>query len=278
MTSLPDSKVTPEGVLDLGLSSKVVLVTGASTGMGRASALLLAREGARLALASQTAARLDQTADDCRALGAEVECWAADLASRDAPPAVVAEARERFGGIDALVNTVGPLVRTSGILDQDDDCWQSHFDSVLMSAVRFCREVVPLMRERDGGSVVNISAMSVRHFHPQLAYYSAQKAALAHFTKNLAREFAHDGIRANAVMPGMIASEGVLARQEAAARERGMTTEEYFRDANARYGGVTWADRLGTPAEIANVVVFLLSDRASYVNGAWVNVDGGSSF
>jgi NAD(P)-dependent dehydrogenase (short-subunit alcohol dehydrogenase family) len=169
-------------------------------------------------------------------------------------------------------------VRTSGILDQDDDCWQSHFDSVLMSAVRFCREVVPLLRERDGGAIVNISAMSVRHFHPQLAYYSAQKAALAHFTKNLAREFAHDGIRANAVMPGMIASEGVQARQAVAARERGMTTEEYFRDANARYGGVTWADRLGTPEEIANVVAFLLSERASYVNGAWVNVDGGSSF
>ena len=253
-------------------------MTGASTGMGRASALVLAREGARLALASQTAARLERTADDCRALGAEVECWAADLASRDAPPAVVAAARDRFGGVDALVNTVGPLVRTSGILDQDDDCWQSHFDSVLMSAVRFCREVVPLLRERDGGAIVNISAMSVRHFHPQLAYYSAQKAALAHFTKNLAREFAHDGIRANAVMPGMIASEGVQARQAAAARERGMTTEEYFRDANARYGGVTWADRLGTPEEIANVVAFLLSERASYVNGAWVNVDGGSSF
>lgn len=256
----------------------MVLVTGASTGMGRASALVLAREGARLALASQTAARLEQTADDCRALGAEVEWWAADLASRDAPPAVVAAARDRFGGVDALVNTVGPLVRTSGILDQDDDCWQSHFDSVLMSAVRFCREVVPLLRERDGGAIVNISAMSVRHFHPQLAYYSAQKAALAHFTKNLAREFAHDGIRANAVMPGMIASEGVQARQAVAARERGMTTEEYFRDANARYGGVTWADRLGTPEEIANVVAFLLSERASYVNGAWVNVDGGSSF
>lgn len=246
--------------------------------MGRASALVLAAEGARLALASMTAARLERTADDCRALGAEVATWAADLATRDGPPAVVAGVQEHFGGIDALVNTVGPFVRTSSILDQDDDCWQSHFDSVLMSAVRFCREVVPSMRARGGGAIVNVSAMSIRHYHPQLAYYSAQKAALAHFTKNLAREFAHDGIRANAVMPGMIASEGVQERQAAAARERGMTTDEYFRDANERYGGVTWADRLGTPEEIANVVAFLLSDRASYVNGAWVNVDGGSSF
>jgi len=264
--------------LDLGLDSKVALVTGASTGMGRATALVLAAEGARLALASKTAERLEQTAADCRALGAEVETWVGDLATREAPPAIVAGVVERFGRIDALANTVGPFVRTSGILDQDDDCWQSHFESVLMSAVRFCREVVPVMRVGGGGAIVSISAMSVRHYHPQLAVYSAQKAALAHFTKNLAREFAHDGIRANAVMPGMIASESVQARQAKAAAERGITTEEYFREANARYGGVTWSARLGTTEEIANVVVFLLSEKASYVNGAWVNVDGGSSF
>jgi NAD(P)-dependent dehydrogenase (short-subunit alcohol dehydrogenase family) len=264
--------------VDLGLADKVALVTGASTGMGRATALALADEGARLALTSQTPARLEATAAECEARGAEVAWWAEDLAARDAPPRVVAAACDRFGRVDVLVNTVGPLVRTTGILDQDDDCWQTHFESVLMSAVRFCREVVPVMRSHGGGSIVNISAMSVRHFHPQLAYYSAQKAALAHFTKNLAREFAPDGVRANAVMPGMIASEGVQARRRTAAKERGMSEEEYFVDANARYGEVTWADHLGTPEEIANVVAFLVSDRASYVNGAWVNVDGGSSF
>jgi 3-oxoacyl-[acyl-carrier protein] reductase len=264
--------------VDLGLAGSVALVTGASTGMGRATALVLAREGARLALSSQTPERLSATAADCEQLGAEVAWWAEDLAAADGPPRVVAAACDRFGGVDALVNTVGPFVRTAGILDQDDDCWQDHFQSVLMSAVRFCREVVPVMQSRGGGAIVNISAMSVRHFHPQLAFYSAQKAALAHFTKNLAREFAGDGLRANAVMPGMIASEGVQARQRAAAEQRGMTEDEYFLDANSRYGGVTWANRLGTPEEIANVVAFLLSDKASYVNGAWVNVDGGSSF
>jgi len=205
------------------MAGRVALVTGASTGMGRATALVLADERARLALSSQTSARLEQTAAECAERGAEVAWWADDLAARDAPARVVAAAHERFGRVDALVNTVGPLVRTSGILDQDDDCWQRHFDSVLMSAVRFCREVVPLMLVNGRGAIVNISAMSVRHYHPQLAYYSAQKAALAHFTKNLAREFAHDGIRANAVMPGMIASESVQERQRIAARERGMT-------------------------------------------------------
>ena len=147
-----------------------------------------------------------------------------------------------------------------------------------MSAVRTCREVVPLMQAAGGGAIVNIAAMSVRHYHPALADYSAQKAALAHFTKNLAREFAPDGIRANAVMPGMIASESVQERMAIAAREKNMTEDEYFTDANARYGGVTWASRLGRPREIADVVAFLLSDKASYVNGVWWPVDGGSSF
>ncbi len=264
--------------MDLGLAGKVALVTGASTGMGRATAVVLAEEGARLALVSQTAERLEKTAAECAERGAEVAWWAEDLSTRDAPPRAVAAAVERFGRIDALANTVGPLERTAGILDQDDDRWQRHFEGVLMSAVRTCREVVPLMQAAGGGAIVNIAAMSVRHYHPALAHYSAPKAALAHFTKNLAREFAPDGIRVNAVMPGMIASESVQERMAIAAREKNMTEDEYFTDANARYGGVTWASRLGRPREIADVVAFLLSDKASYVNGVWWPVDGGSSF
>jgi NAD(P)-dependent dehydrogenase (short-subunit alcohol dehydrogenase family) len=264
--------------VDLGLAGKVVLVTGASTGMGRASALVLAEEGATLALASRTEARLERTALECERAGAGVAWWAADLATRDAAPRVVAAARDRFGRIDALVNTVGPFERSTGILDQDDDRWQRHFEGVLMSQVRFCREVVPIMVGQGGGAIVNVSAMSIRHYIPVLAPYSAAKIALAHFTKNLAREFASTGVRANAVMPGMIASESVVERRSASMAERGLTEEEHFAEANRRYGGVTWADRLGTTEEVGNVVAFLCSERASYVNGAWVNVDGGSEF
>jgi 3-oxoacyl-[acyl-carrier protein] reductase len=264
--------------MDLGLRGRVVLVTGASTGMGRGSAVVLADEGATLALVSQTAERLEKTGAACAERGVDVAWWAEDLATHDAAARVVPAALERFGRIDALVNTVGPIERSAGILEQDDDRWQFHYEGVLMSAVRMCREVVPVMQRQGGGAIVNIAAMSVRHYHPPLASYSAPKAALAHFTKNLAREFASDGIRANAVMPGMIASESVQARMQAAAREKGMSTDAYFADANARYGGVTWADRLGTTEEIGNVVAFLVSDKASYVNGVWWPVDGGSSF
>jgi len=266
--------------MDLGLQGKVALVAGASEGMGRGTALVLGGEGAQLALVARTAATLEKTAAEiAERTGAEVAHWAADLIDSPSVERVVGEVREHFGRIDALVNTVGACDVVPELEDRTDEVWQAAFDSVLMAAVRTCRAVVPIMREQGGGSIVNISAMSVRHWIPRIEHYSAQKAALAHFTKNLAREFAHDGIRANAVMPGWIASESVLRTLEERCKNMGLEkVEDYFPIGNERMLGLTWADRWGTPEEIGNVVTFLLSDRASYVNGALVNVDGGSSF
>lgn len=264
--------------MDLGLEGKLALVTGAGVGIGRAAALVMAGEGANLALVSRSAGNLDETADRARALGVEVETWTADLGAAGEGERVVAAAHERFGRLDALVNTVGPTERSEGILDQDDDLWSRTYDALLMSAVRTCRAAVPIMKKAGGGAIVNTSAMSIRHWIPFLAHYSSAKAALAHFTKNLAQEFAHDGIRSNAVMPGMTASEPIRERMAKALEEKGMTEAEYVEDANRRYGHVTWADRFGEPQEVGNVIAFLCSDKASYVNGAWWNVDGGTSF
>lgn len=262
--------------MDLGLQGKVALVAGASRGMGRASALALAGEGARLALAARGSAALDETAADAEALGAEAATWAIDLTDADAVRALVHSVVERFGRIDVAVHAIGLVEPSEGILDADDDLWHRHSESVLMSAVRLCREVVPVMKAAGGGSIVLISAMSVRRGIPRLAHYSSFKAALAHFTKSLAREFARDGIRANAVLPGIIASEDVADHVARARAERGLTEAQYVDEANERYGGVTFADRLGRPDEVGAVVAFLASERASYVNGAWINVDGGS--
>ena len=266
--------------MDLGLEGKVALVAGASEGMGRGTALALGGEGARLALVARTAATLEKTAAEiAERTGAEVAHFAADVIDTAAIEGVVREVRERFGRIDVLVNTVGACNVVPELADRTDEVWQSAYDSVLMAAVRACRAVVPVKQEPGGGAIVNISAMSVRHWIPRIEHYSAAKAALAHFTKNLAREFAHDGIRANAVMPGWIASESVLRNLEERCKNLGLEqVEEYFPIGNERMHGLTWADRWGTPEEIGNVVTFLASDRASYVNGAQVNVDGGSSF
>ena len=266
--------------MDLRLRDAVALVTGASAGMGRASALALAAEGARVVIVARNPEPLAATAHEARWAGAsQVHTVVADLTDPDAAGAVVDETVEAFGGIDVLVNTVGVCeVERGGILAQDDGYWQRAFESVLLVDVRLCRLVVPHLRERGGGAIVNISAMSARHYLPVMAHYSAMKAALAHFTKNLAREFAADHIRANAVMPGMIESEAVAAAHEQRREERGWSDEDVFRDAVERYPLVTFADRFGQPDEVGDLVAFLASPRASYINGALVNIDGGSIF
>jgi 3-oxoacyl-[acyl-carrier protein] reductase len=270
--------------MDLGLRGKVVLVNGASEGMGRGSALALAEEGAALALTARTRATLEKTAAEVAEAGAaDVLAIGADATDPAAVADAVGQVTARFGRIDGLVNTIGACEVVPEFDDRDEGVWERAFDSVLFAAVRSCRAVVPVMRAQKAGAIVNISAMSVRHFIPRIEHYSAAKAALAHFTKNLAKEFAADGIRANAVMPGWIASESVLRNLEQRVRDMGAEhgwteVEDYFEYGNKRMDNLTWADRWGTPAEIGNVVAFLLSDKASYVNGAQVNVDGGSSF
>jgi len=266
--------------MDLGLTGRSALVVGASEGMGRATAMSFAAEGMRVAIVSRSAAKLASVADAMRDHGAkEVLTLPADACSSTEVKQFVAAAETEFGGLDILVNTVGLCeVVPDGILAADDEHWDRAYQSVLMAAVYACRAALPGMVRAGDGRIVNIAAMSVKHFIPIIAHYSAPKAALAHFTKNLAREFGSQGIRANAVMPGMIESEGVAARKQARMAERGWTDEEFFENVNERYHHPTYASRLGQPAEIADAVTWLVSDRASYVNGAWLPVDGGSTF
>lgn len=257
-----------------------ILVVGATQGMGRASARRLAEGGGRVGLVARTAADLNTLEKELFEAGAtDVVTFTADVTDGAAASEVVAGAAERWGGLDGLVNTVGLCepVRTS-FLDIDDGYWERAFSSVLLSAVRTCRAALPHLLAAGGGAIVNVSAMSIRHYIPMLAHYSSQKIALAHLTKNLAREFGGRGIRTNAVMPGMIESDGVAARKAAAMAENGWDDEEYFAHTNAKYHYVTYANRLGQPAEIGAAVAWLISDEASYVNGAWLPVDGGSVF
>ena len=147
-----------------------------------------------------------------------------------------------------------------------------------MVAVRAARAVVPVMIESGGGAIVNISAMSARHYLPNIAHYSAQKVAEAHFTKNLALQFGSQGIRANAVMPGWVMSEQVEDLLQERMREGNLSREEAFLKYNDDIEKTTYCGRGGEPVEYANVIAFLISEKASYVNGAWLNVDGGSQF
>lgn len=276
--------------MDLGLSGKVAVVIGATQGMGRAIALRLGEEGAHLVLCSRghhegdehyrytPKADLESVADAARAAGAaSATAVAADLTLAGQADELVARVDAEHGRLDVLVNTVG-LCELGETALEPDDWWDRSYQSVLMTSVRACRAGVPLMLRGGGGAVVTTSAMSMRHFVPRIAHYSAQKAALAHFTKNLAREFGPQGIRANAVLPGMIVNEQIAAKRRAWMEQTGGSEHDYFLDANARWHQATWGTRLGVPDDIADAVAFLASDRASYVNGVLLNVDGGSEY
>lgn len=276
--------------MDLGLQEKVTLVLGATQGMGRATAMRLAAEGAHLVVCSRGHSQGDEqyrytakpeleavAADALAAGAASALTVAADLTEPDQAEHAIAAVEARYGRLDILVNTIG-LCEVGESVTAPDAWWDRAYQSVLMSSVRACRAGIPLMLESGGGAVVTTSAMSMRHFIPRLAHYSAQKAALAHFTKNLAREYGPRGIRANAVLPGMIVNEQIAEKRRRWMAETGGTEDDYFVDANSRWGQATWGTRLGVPDDIADAITFLASERASYVNGVLLNVDGGSEY
>ncbi len=269
--------------MKLNLENKVVMVVGATRGFGRSCASIFAEEGSKLALIARDSDELKEVSKEARAVrDVPIQVFPSDFMNPDDPPRVVAEIVERFGKIDALVNTIGVCnSNPDGDPLAAEAMWEDAFQSVLMAAVRSCRAVVPVMKENGGGAIVNTSAMSARHYLPSIAHYSALKAAVAHFTKNLAIHYGKDNIRANIVLPGWIMSEQVEAifdRYAEDAEMKGKSRQEIFDQMNEDIDRVTFCGRGGEPDEYARVAAFLCSEAASYVSGAWVNVDGGSMF
>lgn len=266
--------------MNLNLDNKVVMIVGATRGLGRACASVFANESCKLALIARSESELKKVSAEAH--HASIEIFPGDFAAPEAPNRVVSDVVEKFGRIDALVNTVGVCNRNpEGGPLSTDEFWEESFQSVLMAAVRSCRAVVPTMKKNGGGAIINTSAISVRHYSPSISHYSAMKAAIAHFTKNLAITYGKDNIRANILLPGWIASEQVEMIFDQYAQMPGMNDKsrnELFHQMNEDADRATYRGRPGDPVEYARVAAFLCSDAASYVNGAWINVDGGSMF
>jgi 3-oxoacyl-[acyl-carrier protein] reductase len=255
--------------VDLGLNGKVALVAASSKGLGRASALALAREGARVTICARTAAELDAAASEIRAeTGAEVLAVRADLTSADDISRVVAATAERFGGVDVLVNNSGGP-RIGSFADLSDDDWRQAFEAVTLNFVRFVREVVPYMRRGQWGRIVGIQSTSVKQPVANIDLSNGTRPGIAGLMKAIMPELARDGITINLVLPGSFRTDRILGR--------GGTEDPAHRaERLASIAAGIPLGRLGEPIELGNLVAFLCSEQASYITGAVYQVDGGS--
>ncbi|MGH7311619.1 MAG: SDR family oxidoreductase, partial [Candidatus Rokuibacteriota bacterium] len=253
--------------MDLGLKDKVALVTAASKGMGRACALGFAAEGAKVMMCARNEPELRAAAEEVRArTGAQVQAVVADVTRTGDVKSLVARTREVYGGIDVLVANCGGPPR-GGLAEMTDEQWYGAFEVSLLSVVRLIREVVPSMRERPWGRVLTIQSVSVKQPVDGLLLSNAVRPGVAGLVNTLAPELGKDNITINVVCPGRIMTERFLS----GAKQAGLPTEAYV----ARSSSEIPLRRIGTPEEFANVLVFLASERASYVTGVAIQVDGG---
>jgi 3-oxoacyl-[acyl-carrier protein] reductase len=249
--------------MDLGLAGKVALVTGGSRGIGRAIALALAGEGCKVAICARGGEQLARALAEIHNLGTEAFAEVADVRSRREVEAFVAKSAEALGGVDILINNVGGSAGGT-LLESSEEDWAETFDLNLFHAVRTTRAVLPHMRERGGGAVVIVSSISGWKPGPRAQYGSA-KAAEIFLAGALAIELAEYNVRINAVAPGSIFFPGGGWE-----RFSGEQPERY----EAFRGREFPAGRLGSAEEVADVVAFLVSPRAAWINGAMVPVDG----
>ncbi|MBL8178960.1 MAG: SDR family oxidoreductase [Bryobacterales bacterium] len=252
--------------MELSLQGKIALVSAASSGLGRASAAALAREGARVCILSRREAELQEVAREIGAALA-VRC---DLAKGADIDAVIGRVQAELGAVDILVNNCGgPPGGTFASITEAQ--WVESFEQVFLSTLRMTRAVLPGMRERKWGRVINIVSTSVEQPIPGLIISNAYRPALAGWAKTLAAEVAGDGVLVNCVSPGRIRTNRTATMDRAASEQSGKSIAQI----EAERSATVPLQRYGTPEEFGAVVAFLASERASYMTGSVIRVDGG---
>jgi NAD(P)-dependent dehydrogenase (short-subunit alcohol dehydrogenase family) len=258
-----------EATVELGLRGKVIAITGASEGIGRAAAMRLGQEGAKLSICARRADVMEGAAEEIRkATGAEVMTMVADAAKAEDMPRFVEETVKRYGRIDALVNNAGGTgQRPFDVVD--DKAWQNDLDIKVLAQVRTARAAIPHMKKQGGGRIINLNMVGAKQPGAAMFPTTVSRAAGLALAKGLSKELAPFNILVNVVAVGKIKS-----RQQERNAERDKMS---YADFCQKVGKTVPMGRMGESEEVANVIAFLASDAASYVTGTCINVDGGLS-
>lgn len=256
--------------MDLGLTDKTALVLGGSGGLGSAIARRLAAEGAKVAIAGRDRERVEAIASAIRADGGRAMPIVWDLAELDAIPDRVAEVEAEFSGIDILVNNTGGPPPSS-VAGQPRELWLKQFESMVLSVIALTDRLVPGMRERQWGRIITSTSSGIIAPIPNLGLSNALRSTLVGWSKTLASEIARDGVTVNLVVPGRISTQRIIFLDEQRAKRSGRPVDEVSAESIATIP----VGRYGKPEEYADVVAFLASRNASFVNGATIRVDGG---
>ncbi len=258
--------------MDLGIRGRVAIVAAASSGLGKATAMELATEGARVVINARNEEQLQNTAGEIQSkTGAEVMAIAGDVTNEELVRQLVSETISQFGSVDVLIaNAGGP---PAGFFD--DFSAQHYRDAVelnLISTINLCREAVPHMRERGWGRIVAITSIAAKQPVENLILSNTARAGVLGFMKSLSQQIAADGITVNTVCPGYHLTERLKSLSLSIAKNQGVSVEDVY----ARWAASTPMKRIGDPKEFGAVVAFLCSERASYLTGTVVQVDGGA--
>ncbi len=258
--------------MDMDLKDRVVLVSGASEGIGRAVGAAYAREGARVILSARRANRLQPAVDE---IGGGAEGIPADLTRAAEVDALIAEIRERYGRLDVLVNNLGAVVEFGGFEDLSDEAWNLSWDVNVMSSVRLARGTLPLLLESDRPRVLFIGSLGAKQPTGMWPHYNATKAAMVNLSKALAMQWAKKGINVNAISPGPIWTESWDREAAQLAGRKSISVEEAGQILIESKANKVPLGRIGTPADVAGVCLFLSSPHANWITGSNIAVDGG---
>jgi 3-oxoacyl-[acyl-carrier protein] reductase len=261
--------------MELGIKGKVALITGGDSGMGRATAKLLADEGVKIALLDKTTEQLQETAAEVQTVG-EAFAVKADLRNLSEVEAAKEKIVQHYGTVDILVNCAGITGATGDFMKISDDDWHEALEVDLMGAVRVCRTFIPLMQTSGWGRVILVTSEDAVQPYTDEMPYCAAKAGLLNFAKNLSKAYAKDGVLVNSVSPAFIATPMTDAMMEQRAEKLGVSFDEAITTFLKEKRPHLELQRRGKAQEVAAVITFLCSQLSSFIVGANYRVDGGS--